>query len=200
MSSEGKNYHTVDIRGRQFRDLTALYPLPQRKKGFVMWRCRCRCGREVDYSYNELMYSHVQSCGCRKKEHSETLHTHLTHVAGTSMDILKSDKVPSNNTTGVKGVYKIRGKWVPKIVFQKKAYYLGTYDSFEDAAYARKQAEELICKGTVEYYRRWQQRADQDPQWAENNPIGIQVEKIRGDEIQVFFSPVLPEISTEYNV
>ena len=58
------------------------------------------------------------------------------------MDMLKSDKLPKNNTTGVRGVYRIRGKYVAKIVFQKKQYHLGSYDSLEEAALARREAEE----------------------------------------------------------
>ena len=49
-------------------------------------------------------------------------------MAGTSVAILKSKKVPTDNISGYKGVYFIRGKYVAKIVFQKKAYYLGAYD------------------------------------------------------------------------
>ena len=56
--------------------------------------------------------------------------------------MLKSDKLPKNNTTGVRGVYRIWGKYVAKIVFQKKQYHLGSYDSLEEAALARREAEE----------------------------------------------------------
>lgn len=65
------------------------------------------------------------------------LRTFLTHVDGTSIDALKSDRIPSNNTTGVKGVYKIRGKYVAKIVFKKKQYILGQFDTLALAAEAR---------------------------------------------------------------
>ena len=50
------------------------------------------------------------------------------------MDALKSKKVPTDNTTGYKGVYLIRGKYVAKIVFQKKQYFLGTYENIEDCS------------------------------------------------------------------
>ena len=48
------------------------------------------------------------------------MQTFLTHVAGTSVDMLKSKKIPTDNTTGYKGVYLIRGKYVAKIVFQNE--------------------------------------------------------------------------------
>lgn len=70
------------------------------------------------------------------------------------MDALKSRKVPTDNTTGYKGVYLIRGKYVAKIVFQKKQYFLGTYENIEDAAEARREAEEVLFDGFAKHYRK----------------------------------------------
>lgn len=69
----------------------------------------------------------MKSCGCQKKEHDKSLQSFLTHVAGTSVDALKSKKVPTDNTTGYKGVYLIRGKYVAKIVFQKTVIMTACY-------------------------------------------------------------------------
>ena len=68
--------------------------------------------------------------------------------------MLKSKKVPTDNTTGYKGVYLIRGKYVAKIVFQKKQYFLGTYENIEDAAEARREAEEVLFDGSAKHYRK----------------------------------------------
>lgn len=185
-----RNYALADITGQKFRMLTALYPTEQRDaKGSVIWHCRCDCGNEVDVSYNSLMYTHIQSCGCKKKEHDQELGGFLTHIAGTSMEMLKSKKIPTNNTTGTKGVYLIRGKYVAKIVLQKKAYYLGTYNTLEEAAEARRKGEELLHSGTVDYYARWKALADADPEWAEENPISIRVERDTYGELKVRFEP-----------
>lgn len=89
------------------------------------------------------------------------------------MDMVKSKKIPADNTSGYKGVYQIRGKYVAKIVFQKKQYLLGTYDNIEDAAEARKEAEEILFDGVAEHYRNWKVYADADPDWAEQNPIQV---------------------------
>lgn len=187
-----KNYHYVDITGQKFNMLTALYPLEKRDtKGSVYWHCRCDCGNEVDVSYNMLLYSNIKSCGCKKTEHTENLHNLLTHIAGTSVDMLKSKKVPINNTTGVKGVYYIKGKWVAKIVFQKKPYYLGRYDNFEKAVAVRKEAEKIINEGTIKHYNRWKEKADADPRWAKENPIQIKVNKTTSGELSVLFLPEL---------
>lgn len=169
-----KNYAYVDITGQRFERLVALYPSRKYdERGSVVWHCRCDCGNEIDVSYNTLVYTNQKSCGCQKKEHDQKLQTFLIRVAGTSVDMLKSKKVPTDNTTGYKGVYLIRGKYVAKIVFQKKQYFLGTYENIEDAAEARKEAEEVLFDGVAEHYQKWKEYADADPDWAAMNPIQV---------------------------
>lgn len=168
----------TNIAGQRFHRLTALTMLPQRDAGGnVMWRCQCDCGNLVDVSYNSLVYSNLKSCGCQKKEHDKKLGAYLIHVAGTSVEQLKSKKLPSDNTTGVKGVYLVHGRYMAKIVFQKKQYFLGTYSSLEQAAEARYEAEELLFDAVADHYQKWKQRADSDPQWAQNNPIQVRVDQ-----------------------
>ena len=164
----------ADITGKKFNRLTALYISKRNDpKDGVIWHCRCDCGNEVDVPYNSLVFCNQKSCGCLKKEHDQKLQTFLTHVAGTSVDMLKSKKVPTDNTTGYKGLYLIRGKYVAKIVFQKKQYFLGTYEKIEDAAEARKEAEEVLFDGVAEHYQKWKEIADTDMEWAEQNPVQI---------------------------
>ena len=174
-----KKYAYMDITGQRFGRLTARYPSRRYDKcGSVIWHCECSCGKELDLSYNTLVYTNQRSCGCQKKEHDQKLQVFLTHVAGTSVDMLKSKKVPTDNTTGYKGVYLVRGKYIAKIVFQKKQYFLGTYENIEDAAQARQEAEEVLFDGVAEHYRKWKEYADANPDWAERNPLMVTVEQI----------------------
>ncbi len=176
-----KNYAYSDITGQRFNRLVALYKTRKRTaKGGVIWHCRCDCGNEIDLPYNTLVYSHQQSCGCQKKEHDQVLGSLQTRVDGTSLDIIRSGKIPKNSTTGVRGVYLIRGKYVAKVNFQKKAYYLGSFPSMEEAVSARKDAEEALYQRTILFYQKWQERADQDPAWAQSNPVQIIVTKANG--------------------
>lgn len=181
-------YHFADITGERFSELTALY-VQSREKGRVIWHCRCSCGNEVDISYNELVYSHRKSCGCRKEAHEKQLHTTLTHVSGTSIDAVRSKKTPADNTSGTKGVYFIRGKYVAKIVFQKKVYYLGSYAVIEEAIAARRKAEEALFDGTVVHYEHWKARADADPHWAAENPFSVCVGRNASGELEPTFLP-----------
>ena len=180
----------ADITGQRFHRLTAEYMLPERDAdGSVIWRCRCDCGNEINVSYNNLVYSGMKSCGCRKKEHDQELGTLLTHVGGTSLEMIQSQKLPRDNTTGYKGVYLVRGKYLAKIVFQKKQYFLGTYDSIEEAAAARKSAEALLFGETAAFIQKWKESAAKNPEWAGNNPVEIQVSRDRDGRLAVSYSP-----------
>lgn len=187
------NYAFKDITGQRFNRLTALSRAKSKSSrgGSVVWHCRCDCGKELDVSYNDLVYSNLKSCGCLKKAHNAELKNHLIHVDGTSIDAIQADKIPSNNTTGHRGVYMIKGKYVAKIVFQKKQYFLGTYDNIADAAEARKAAEQMLFKDTVLFYEKWKARAEGDPDWAARNPIRIQPFKDADGILRVSYSPQL---------
>ena len=49
-------------------------------------------------------------------------------------------------------IAKSCGKWRAQIVFKGKAYYLGRYNTIEQAAAARKQAEKELYKPILEKY------------------------------------------------
>ncbi len=187
-----KKQPIADIRDEKFGRLTAIFPTQKRdSKGYVIWHCKCDCGKELDVSYNALLYSKMRSCGCQKKEHDQAMPSLLNHIDGTSLDMLKSKKVPVNNTTGHRGVYFIKGKYVAKIVFQKRAFYLGSYENIEDAIEARKEAEEAIFTCAVPFYEAWTAKAKEDPKWAEANPASVKVRKDNGGRLYLETLPKL---------
>lgn len=64
----------IDITGKKFGRLTALYENGRRGKN-ILWRCKCKCGNEIDaISYN-LKNGHTQSCGCLAKEIQSKTHS-----------------------------------------------------------------------------------------------------------------------------
>ena len=186
------NYSYVDIAGKRFGRLTAVAPTKKRDgKGSVVWVCRCDCGNEIELSYNQLAWSGRVSCGCKKQENNQKLKDFQAHADGTSIDVIKSKRLPRNNTSGYKGVGFTRGRWYAKIVFQQKQYCLGTFDKIEEAVEARRAAETLLFDETAAYYARWKAKAKSDPVWAEENPIRIRVIKDSAYGLTVSYSPKL---------
>jgi len=66
----------VDITGRRFGRLTALYRDGYNDSWHAMWVCRCDCGKQVRVEKSNLMYGKTRSCGCLK---SETMNRNRRH-------------------------------------------------------------------------------------------------------------------------
>lgn len=77
-----------------------------------------------------------------------------------------------DSTSGFRGVYKTKaGKYRVTIGFKGEQYQLGTYREFQDAVDARLEAEYLIHDRFLEAYEKWLQAPEEDPKWAEENPL-----------------------------
>ena len=124
--------------------------------------CRClRCGREFEASAYAIRHGGVKSCAeCVKQAAlpaGRDLRSYLA-VAGTTPDALAPDKkVKSNSTTGYTGVSLIRsgsqkGRYRAYIYFRGRQYYLGAYDTPEQAAQARRAAEDEVYGGFLDWY------------------------------------------------
>ena len=151
-----RDHNQKNIAGRQVGRLVVLYPTDSRDyKGSVIWHCRCECGNEVDVSYDRLTYGRYVSCGCRKREHQSTVSENLTFVDNTCLEWLEKRKYRQDNTSGFRGVVQRKsGNYSVSIGFKQKRYYLGTYDTWQDAVEVRLQAEEMIHGGFVRARRR----------------------------------------------
>lgn len=132
-----------NLAGKQFGNLLVIEPAEQRSKDrSICWKCRCMiCGKEKAIPANQLKKGVQISCGCNRiRQLQET----NGYIEGTCLKQVFSDKKSRNNTSGYKGVFQKRGKWAAQIQYKKKVYYLGSYDRIEDAAAARKEAENLV--------------------------------------------------------
>ena len=60
----------IDLTGKIFGRLTALYENGKDKYGNRLWHCRCNCNNqtEIDVRYSSLINDKTHSCGCIKKE------------------------------------------------------------------------------------------------------------------------------------
>lgn len=122
-----------DLTGQKFGRWTVISQGPSTSSRETRWWCKCDCGnpelRLVRRS--GLKNGTSQSCGCLQKETAS-----LTKKK-------YNQKIRSNNTSGVTGVYwnKKLKKYRAYIQKDGKNYNLGFFVNFEDAVKARKEAE-----------------------------------------------------------
>ena len=150
MKDCGNHWAYNDISNQEFGRLKALYVADGKGAArHTGWHCRCRCGRECDVAYGDLVGGNTQSCGCLRAENMESL-----FVDGTAPCKLDGNRIRSTNTSGTTGVWfdKNRGKWCAEIMFKRKKYSLGRYTDKEDAIAARKAAEKEIFGSFLEWY------------------------------------------------
>ena len=126
--------------GKQFGNLTVAAN-DGRRGGKHYWRCLCKCGKEAIVCQSNLKSSHTRSCGCLSDPRN-TRH----FVEGTCIESIRSRKVSASNKSGIRGVYFNRrsGRWIAQITFQGHTRYLGSFESLEEAAQARKKAEAIF--------------------------------------------------------
>lgn len=82
----------VDLTGRKFGTLTAMRLAGSRVVGnqgkrFLVWACKCDCGKSVDVIGNKLKTGHVKSCGCATRQMvsaTKTRHGENNRVTGMS--------------------------------------------------------------------------------------------------------------------
>ena len=133
------------LAGQRFGNLVAVEATSGRKNGYTIWRCVCDCGNETTVCQSNLKNGHTISCGCQNR-----LHEARTMVDGTCVEILRSavekKTLPSNNSSGVRGVYKSKrtGRWCAQITFKGKTKYLGSFETLQEARKARERGEEIF--------------------------------------------------------
>lgn len=117
------------------------------------FRCRCICGAERVIKHNILKSGRSLSCGCRRSDHqikgqkegrelgqkiSREVQKHGLSVAYAGFGRRKN----KNSGTGITGVSAWRDKYRAYITVDRKQIHVGTFKKLEDAAKARKNAEE----------------------------------------------------------
>ncbi|GBX89551.1 MULTISPECIES: AP2 domain-containing protein [Bacillales] len=111
------NHKYEDLLGQKIGELTVISFDKNREK----YLCQCSCGKSTYVSRSNLISRHTLSCGHLGNDRK------YNYVDG-ALPYLLTGKVPSNNTSGVKGVSQTKsGKWVSYITLRKKRYTLGTF-------------------------------------------------------------------------
>jgi len=145
------------IEGQRFGRLTVIEEAG-RKDGKVLWRCLCDCGNETTVTSRNLRFGCVRSCGCISLERTKEMVSELlSENCFEGTNLLKLNEKPGKtNTSGFRGVSfsKQTKKWRATIVLSKKHYWLGSYDTLEAAAEARREAEIELYDPILKKYGR----------------------------------------------
>ena len=124
--------------------LTVLEPVPDRGTDHsVRWLCRCDCSRYIVQSSNKLRMGRSISCGCQAGVAAREA---KTYIDGICVEIMLSDTILRNNTSGYRGVAKKRDKWQAYINYNGKRISLGNIDTKELAVEARQAAVQNISE------------------------------------------------------
>ena len=58
----------ADLIGRRFGKLTVVERMSERQDRYLLWRCRCDCGGEIQVNTKRLTRGTVTNCGCIPKQ------------------------------------------------------------------------------------------------------------------------------------
>lgn len=139
-----KQTNMADLSGKRFGMLTAIRPTGKRKGRSVVWACRCDCGNEIEAPADMLVSGQRVSCGCKRSAEIADVGKSLV-VEGTKPCVFNG-KARADSSTGIRGVQFDRrnGMFYATLTFQGKRHWLGSFSSIQDAANARREAEEDI--------------------------------------------------------
>ncbi len=56
----------LDLAGKRFGNLEALFETGERRNGKIVWRCKCDCGNLFDACSDKLSLGLTKGCGCGK--------------------------------------------------------------------------------------------------------------------------------------
>ena len=150
--------NAIDITGKRFGRLVVIEKSNEKRYGRLSWKCQCDCGNYIVVATQSLNNGNTKSCGCLNKENAakrllklkndievEEKRKRICGIHDGTMECSLTNKPTKSNKTGVRGVTISKsGKFIAKIRYKRKLYYLGTFDTLELAKFARKEAEKKI--------------------------------------------------------
>lgn len=138
-----------DTVGRRFGRLVVLKEL-----GYGRVLCRCDCGNVKEINKGHLLNGDIVSCGCKMRGNAIEARAPKMYK-GTDINKISTATATSRSSTGIRGVsYSTRrGKYRANIGFRGQKFELGYFDTLEEAAKARKAAEERLYKPLIEEWR-----------------------------------------------
>lgn len=58
----------LDLKNKKFGRLTLLEPIGKDELNFILWKCKCDCGKEHVTRGSYVSRGMIRSCGCLRKE------------------------------------------------------------------------------------------------------------------------------------
>lgn len=142
-----------DLKGQHIGHLTVLERSDKRgvrgKRTVPLWKCQCDCGAIIYKATDTLTSSKTNMCEkCAEKHRVKRMHESAGFVDGTQVSRFTKKDRPANAASGVRGVYyePRAQKWRARIKFKGKLMTIGTFDTIEQAAEARKDAEKELLE------------------------------------------------------
>lgn len=127
------------VIGQKYGNVTVLDVIHQ-SSSYILCRCRCDCGREFTVRKRDVLSGKVTDCGCMTNPDIEKIDMNR-------LDHPVQGRIPKGNKSGCKGVsYNAnRDKWMARLMYRGKNYFLGEFDNLTDAVNART-AKEIELK------------------------------------------------------
>lgn len=149
----------LDLTGRKFGELTVIEKDEEKSKkyGETYWKCKCSCGKETSVSRKHLLDGTTLSCGHLRKQSGIEHQDNFTGMRdrqnkyGTNLEVIRNQKIQSNNTSGVKGVdyHKGRDEWRARVFVNGKEITKWFKDK-DDAIEWRENAVEKYYKPQID--------------------------------------------------
>lgn len=135
-----------DLAGMRFGRLVVKEATSRRTSdGNVIWRCQCDCGNATEVPGHDLTRGNTKSCGCGEEENRRESGNNRNKAVvkeHSRADSFLSPKPRADTTLGIRGILRRpSGRYAARITFKGKTTCLGTYDTLEEAANARREAE-----------------------------------------------------------
>ncbi len=151
----------MNLIGQKFGRLTVVSNAD--RKGYVV--CKCDCGKTHIVRAGSLTKSRqpTRSCGCYRREvcsengkrviRSNSADRIAANAKyGTNIGVISSQKLRANNRSGHTGVWydSAHGGYQAYISLHNKKHHLGSFKSLDEAAKARKDAEDRMFAPIIE--------------------------------------------------
>lgn len=113
----------LDITGKRFGYLEALYPTNKRSSNTVVWHCKChKCGRYADISLMSLRNGDAVTCGCQRSDRTKEVNTkfwtedekHAAKIFHGMKSRCYNPNNPEYKNYGMRGI-KICDEWLSDI-------------------------------------------------------------------------------------